>query len=52
MQTMWTLVNIPRGIFIVDHACETMLNADKTGTLMRKFAFWANMTIVFVCVFV
>ena len=41
---MWNLVNIPSGIFIVDHACETMHNACKTGALMRKFAFGANKT--------
>ena len=41
---MWNLVNIPSGIFIVDHACETMHNACKTGALMRKFAFRANKT--------
>ena len=30
--------------FIVDHACETMTNADKTKALLRKFAFRANKT--------
>ena len=42
---MWNLVNIPSGIFIVDHACETMHNACKTGALIRKFAFRANKTM-------
>ena len=34
IQTMWNLVNISSGIFIVDHACETMHKADKTGALL------------------
>ena len=38
------MVNIPSGIFIVDHACETMHKADKTGSLLWKFAIMANTT--------
>ena len=32
-------------MFIVDHACKTMTNADKTESLFRKFAFRANKTM-------
>jgi hypothetical protein len=44
IQNIWNLVIIPSGIFIVDHACETMHNACKSGALLRKFAFRANTT--------
>jgi hypothetical protein len=39
------LANIQIDIFIVDHACETMHNACKTGALIRKFGFRANKTM-------
>ena len=39
---MWKLVIITSGIFIVDHACETMHITCKTGALLRKFAFRVN----------
>ena len=38
-QTMWNLVKILSGIFIVDLACENMYNADKTGALLKKLAY-------------
>ena len=41
---MWDLDYIPRGIFIVDQASETVHNGDKTGALLRKFEFRVNTT--------
>ena len=35
IHTTMNLVNIICGIFIVDHACETMHKADKTGALKQ-----------------
>ena len=39
IQTMWNLVKLTSCIFIVDHACETMHKANKTGALLRRLAF-------------
>ena len=44
IHTTMNLVNIICGIFIVDHACETMHKADKTGAPKQEFAFRANTT--------
>ena len=32
-------VNFPSGIFLFDHACGIMHDADKAGALLRKLAF-------------
>ena len=37
---MLNLVNIPSGIFIVDHACEIMHMANKNYSLFRKLLFF------------
>ena len=44
IHTTMNLVNIICGIFIMDHACETMHKADKTGAPKQEFAFRANTT--------
>ena len=44
IHTTMNLVNIICGIFIVDHACETMHKADKTGAPKKEFGFRANTT--------
>ena len=36
IQTVWNLVKIIGEIFIVDHVCEIMHKADKTGAVSRK----------------